>query len=34
MSDRLAAPGGSIEVESRPGGGTTIAGQVPLPAAG
>jgi signal transduction histidine kinase len=34
MSDRLAAPGGSIEIDSRPGGGTTIAGQVPLPAAG
>jgi len=29
MADRIAAGGGSLEVESRPGGGTTIRGSVP-----
>jgi signal transduction histidine kinase len=32
MADRLAALGGSIEVRSRPGEGTTVAGRLPLSA--
>ena len=31
MSDRLAALGGSCQVDSRPGRGTTIAGRIGLP---
>jgi signal transduction histidine kinase len=30
MADRLAALGGSIEVRSRPGEGTTVAGRLPV----
>ncbi len=30
MSDRLAALGGSLEIHSTPGGGTTVRGTVPL----
>jgi two-component system sensor histidine kinase UhpB len=30
MADRLEALGGSIEVRSRPGQGTTIAGRIPI----
>jgi len=33
MADRLAAVGGSLDVTSAAGSGTTIAGRVPLPAA-
>ena len=32
MADRLAALGGSIEVRSQPGEGTTVAGRLPVPA--
>jgi len=32
MADRLAALGGSIEVRSRPGEGTTVTGRLPVPA--
>jgi signal transduction histidine kinase len=31
MADRIAAGGGSLEVESRRGGGTTVRGSVPAP---
>jgi signal transduction histidine kinase len=30
MADRLAALGGSIEIDSRPGSGTTVRGRIPL----
>jgi signal transduction histidine kinase len=30
MADRLAALGGSVEIRSRPGAGTTVAGRVPV----
>ena len=30
MSDRLAALGGAVEIRSRPGAGTTVAGRVPV----
>ena len=30
MADRLAAVGGSLEIRSAPGQGTTVAGQVPI----
>jgi two-component system, NarL family, sensor histidine kinase UhpB len=30
MADRLEALGGSIEIRSRPGQGTTIAGSIPV----
>ena len=30
MADRLEALGGSIEIRSRPGQGTTIAGSIPI----
>jgi signal transduction histidine kinase len=30
MADRLAAVGGSLEIRSAPGGGTTVAGHVPI----
>ncbi|HZB78404.1 MAG TPA: ATP-binding protein, partial [Actinomycetota bacterium] len=33
MADRLAAVGGSLEVRSAPGRGTTVAGRVPVTAA-
>ena len=33
MSDRLAALGGSCQVGSRPGQGTTVAGRIGLPGA-
>jgi signal transduction histidine kinase len=33
MSDRLAALGGSIEIGTRPGGGTIVAGRIPAAAA-
>jgi signal transduction histidine kinase len=29
MADRVAALGGTVEVESRPGRGTTVAGRIP-----
>jgi signal transduction histidine kinase len=32
MADRLAALGGSIEIDSRPGCGTTVAGRIPVTA--
>jgi signal transduction histidine kinase len=32
MADRLAALGGSIDVRSPPGEGTTVAGRIPVPA--
>ena len=32
MADRLAAVGGSLEIRSAPGQGTTVAGQVPITA--
>jgi signal transduction histidine kinase len=31
MADRLAAQGGTLEVRSRPGEGTTVIGWVPVP---
>jgi signal transduction histidine kinase len=31
MSDRLAALGGSLEIDTRTGSGTTVAGRIPLP---
>ena len=31
MADRLAALGGTLEVQSRPGYGTTVRGWLPLP---
>ncbi len=31
MADRLDAVGGTLEVRSRPGAGTTVAGRVPVP---
>jgi len=31
MSDRIAAVGGSLRVDSAPGGGTTVRGRVPIP---
>jgi signal transduction histidine kinase len=31
MSDRLAAVGGSLDVWSQPGGGTTVSGRIPIP---
>jgi signal transduction histidine kinase len=30
MSDRLAAVGGELGVTSRPGGGTTVTGTLPV----
>jgi signal transduction histidine kinase len=33
MSDRIGAVGGSLAVRSAPGGGTTVEGRVPAPAA-
>ena len=30
IADRLVAPGGSLEVVSAPGDGTTVAGRVPI----
>jgi signal transduction histidine kinase len=32
MADRLAALGGTIEVQSQPGAGTTVRGRIPVPA--
>jgi signal transduction histidine kinase len=32
MTDRLAALGGTIVIDSRPGAGTTVAGRIPLAA--
>jgi signal transduction histidine kinase len=32
MADRLAALGGTFGVRSRPGHGTTVTGQLPVPA--
>jgi signal transduction histidine kinase len=32
MADRLAAVGGSLEIRSAPGRGTTVAGRVPVTA--
>ncbi len=34
MTDRLAALGGTIVIDSRPGAGTTVAGRIPLPTPG
>ena len=34
MTDRLAALGGTIVIDSRPGAGTTVAGRIPLAAEG
>ena len=34
MSDRLAALGGSLEIDTRAGSGTTVAGRIPLPGEG
>jgi signal transduction histidine kinase len=34
MADRLAALGGSIEVQSKPGAGTSVWGRIPLPGEG
>ena len=34
MADRLAALGGTLDIRSRPGHGTTVRGWLPLPAAG
>ena len=31
MSDRLAALGGSLEIDARPGSGTSVAGRIPIP---
>jgi signal transduction histidine kinase len=33
MADRLAALGGRLQIQSAPGHGTTIAGQLPIPGA-
>jgi signal transduction histidine kinase len=33
MADRLSALGGSLDVRSVPGGGTTVTGRIPIPAA-
>jgi signal transduction histidine kinase len=30
MADRIGALGGELEITSRPGSGTTIAGRVPI----
>ena len=30
MSDRLAALGGTLDIRSRPGGGTTVSGRIPV----
>jgi len=30
MADRLAALGGSVDVRSKPGSGTTVVGRVPI----
>jgi signal transduction histidine kinase len=30
MADRVAALGGSIEIQSRPGAGTTVRGRIPV----
>jgi signal transduction histidine kinase len=32
MADRLAALGGQLQIRSAPGHGTTITGQLPIPA--
>jgi signal transduction histidine kinase len=32
MSDRLAALGGHVEIESAPGQGTRVRGRIPVPA--
>ena len=32
MADRLAALGGTLDIRSRPGGGTTVLGRIPAPA--
>jgi signal transduction histidine kinase len=32
MSDRLAALGGHVEIESAPGRGTQVRGRIPVPA--
>ncbi len=34
MADRLDAIGGTLEIESRPGGGTVVRGRVPVPRVG
>lgn len=34
MSDRIAALGGTIAVDSAPGKGTTVTGRIPTPARG
>jgi signal transduction histidine kinase len=34
MADRVEALGGSLDVGSRPGKGTTVTGRIPIPAAG
>lgn len=34
MADRVEALGGSLDVGSRPGTGTTVTGRIPIPAAG
>ena len=31
MADRLAALGGSIRIDSRPGAGTTVSGRIAVP---
>ena len=31
IADRLAALGGSVDIRSAPGDGTTVAGRVPVP---
>ena len=31
MTDRLAALGGTLRIHSRPGHGTTLSGQLPVP---
>ena len=31
MTDRLAALGGTLNIRSRPGGGTTVSGRIPVP---